>query len=193
MIGKAKELTESGQALAEVAIETSGHCAMRENGYLDDGTYTAVKVIGLLARLKRGNGDDNENDVEKESLLSLISNLEEVDEVKELRLEVVDGSLETTRKYFDLLQSMVERECEKRTDWTLDEENLEGVRVRTGTDTGGFFMLRVSLHDPIVSLQIEAKSSESAVESVAWPLSEMIEACTVIECLDFGILNRYDN
>ena len=193
MIGKAKELTESGQALAEVAIETSGHCAMRENGYLDDGTYTAVKVIGLLARLKRGNGDDNENDVEKESLLSLISNLEEVDEVKELRLEVVDGSLETTRKYFDLLQSMVERECEKRTDWTLDEENLEGVRVRTGTDTGGFCMLRVSLHDPIVSLQIEAKSSESAVESVAWPLSEMIEACTVIECLDFGILNRYDN
>ncbi len=30
VIGKARELTESGKALAEVAIETSGHCAMRE-------------------------------------------------------------------------------------------------------------------------------------------------------------------
>lgn len=30
VIGKARELTESGKAIAEVAIETSGHCAMRE-------------------------------------------------------------------------------------------------------------------------------------------------------------------
>ena len=39
VIGKAEELTESGKANAEVAIETSGHCAMQENGYVDDGMY----------------------------------------------------------------------------------------------------------------------------------------------------------
>ena len=38
VIGKARELTESDTANAEMAIETSGHCAMKENGYLDDGT-----------------------------------------------------------------------------------------------------------------------------------------------------------
>jgi len=198
VIGKAKELTESGQALAEVAIETSGHCAMRENGYLDDGTYTAVKVVGLLARLKMQNGGqgqgDGDND-EQSSLLSLISDLEELDEVKELRFETTDGSLETTKKNFHILQSIVEKECEKRTDWTLDEENLEGVRVRTGNDddNNGFFMLRVSLHDPVISLQIEARSTQSAVESVARPLIEKIEECTTIEHLDVGVLKSYVN
>ena len=34
VISKARELTESGKAIAEMAIETSGHCAMRENGKL---------------------------------------------------------------------------------------------------------------------------------------------------------------
>ena len=53
MIGRAREITEGGEAVAEMAIETSGHCAMRENGYLDDGTYTAVKVVGLRARVAR--------------------------------------------------------------------------------------------------------------------------------------------
>lgn len=53
VIGRAREITEGGEAVAEMAIETSGHCAMRENGYLDDGTYTAVKVVGLRARVAR--------------------------------------------------------------------------------------------------------------------------------------------
>jgi hypothetical protein len=47
VINKARKLTEAGIANAEVAIETSGHCAMQENGYLDDGTHTAVKAIVL--------------------------------------------------------------------------------------------------------------------------------------------------
>ncbi len=34
VIGKARELTESGKAMAEVAIETSGHCAMREVSFI---------------------------------------------------------------------------------------------------------------------------------------------------------------
>ncbi len=72
-----------------------------------------------------------------------------------------DGSIETTKKNFAALQSMVEKECKERDDWTLDEENLEGIRVRMGTGGGGgfFVMLRVSLHDPIISLQVEARST----------------------------------
>jgi hypothetical protein len=40
-----------------------------KNGYLDVGKYTAVKVIGLLAKVKDGKSDA--------SLLDLISDLEE--------------------------------------------------------------------------------------------------------------------
>jgi phosphomannomutase len=97
VIGKAKELSASGVANAEVAIETSGHCAMKENGYLDDGTYTAVKVIGCLAKLARERRGDNGEQHGHRSLLELIADLPEMAEVQELRLNVLDGSLDTTR------------------------------------------------------------------------------------------------
>uniref|UniRef100_A0A6S8ZXF6 Phosphomannomutase n=4 Tax=Ditylum brightwellii TaxID=49249 RepID=A0A6S8ZXF6_9STRA len=157
VIGKAKEITESGEAIAEMAIETSGHCAMRENGYLDDGTYTAVKVIGLLSRISRSSNADD-----RVSLLDLISDMKEMEVEKEVRLNVLDGSIQTTTQVFGHIANIVEDACtggngsEKVTEWELDSENLEGVRVRTGN--GGFFMLRRSLHDPVISIMVEGTS-----------------------------------
>ena len=85
VIGKGMELTSSGDANAEVAIEISGHCAMKENGYVDDGKYTAVKIIGLPARTaakgKRG------------SLLDLVSEFDEMPYEKDMRMRAKDGSL----------------------------------------------------------------------------------------------------
>ena len=52
--------------------------------------------------------------------------------------------------------------------WVLDRENLEGVRVRIGN--GGFFMLRMSLHDPLISLQLEATSRDEIRKIVIEPL-----------------------
>ena len=168
VIGKAKELTESGVANAEMAIETSGHCAMKENDYLDDGTYTAVKVVGLLARVAQHEAN--------KSLLDLISNLEEMPEVKELRMELLDDSLESTAAVFDFAALEIEQLCESLgTDedpvlatWNLDRDNLEGIRVRTGN--GGFFMLRKSLHDPVISLQVEGTSRDEIRANVIDPL-----------------------
>lgn len=166
VIGKARELTESGKALAEVAIETSGHCAMRENGYLDDGTYAAVKVIGLLARVSRSRSKNGESQM---SLLDLISELDEMEEVHELRMEVSDGSLDTTNTIFEKVVNLIEAGCtDEENGWELDTENLEGVRVRIGG--GGFFMLRKSLHDPLISLQLEGSSVESLRDIVVSPI-----------------------
>ena len=190
VIGKAKDITESGQGLAEVAIETSGHCALRENGYLDDGTYTAVKVVGLLARMMKKNKDSDISGTGTSSLFDLIADLEELDEVQELRMEVIDGSLETTKTTFSNLQSLVEKECANRSDWVLDEENLEGVRVRTSTTTG-FFMLRKSLHDPILSLQVEGKDKHSVGESVVGPLSKLIKDSEIMQLIDASALETY--
>jgi phosphomannomutase len=44
VIQKAKSVNEGMSANAEVAIEKSGHCAVKENDFLDDGTFTALKV-----------------------------------------------------------------------------------------------------------------------------------------------------
>ena len=192
VIGKAKELTESGQAMAEVAIETSGHCAMRENGYLDDGTYTAVKVIGLLARMMKNKNLKNKKDKNTGSLFDLISELEELDEVGELRMEVTDGSIETTQFLFSRLQSLIEDACHVNINWALDEENLEGVRVRTGSnDENGFFMLRKSLHDPIISLQIEGNDKTTVSEAVVKPLLNLINEHEMFLQLDTAVLEKY--
>lgn len=186
VINKAIEITESSQGNAEMAIETSGHCAMKENGYLDDGTYTAVKIVGLLARTMK----DNERS--EASLLDLIASLDEKAEENELRMPVIDGTLASTQSLFDQFSSLIEDGASsgKFSDWDLDEDNLEGVRVRIGD--GGFFMFRKSLHDPLVSLQVEGDSVEEVRTKVVGPILSMIVENEVIgNGLDISVLQEY--
>jgi phosphomannomutase len=183
VISKARSLTEANVVNAEVAIETSGHCALKENDYLDDGTYTAVKVIGLLARERLVNPT--------KSLLDLIANLQELEEVTELRLQTLDGSLESMHVLFDYVALGIEARCAESDNWTIDKENLEGLRVSFGDD-GGFFMLRKSLHDPVLSLQIEADTKETARELVVEPILEIFQSSEEIHsALDFSSLQDY--
>jgi len=187
VINKAKEINAdpSVNASAEVAIETSGHCAMRENDFLDDGTYTAVQVVSLLAREKESNNDA--------SLLELIRDMDELDEVSELRISPVDGSLDSMRRIFDIAETEIERQCQNdASSWSLDAENLEGIRVRVGGTAGQFFMLRKSLHDPIISLQIEAASKEEGRERIVAPLIKLFESVEDIKnSLDISVLKNY--
>jgi phosphomannomutase len=190
-ISKAQELTTSGAANAEMAIETSGHCAMKENDYLDDGTYTAVKVIGMLAREAHSRRHGGEH----RSLLDLISELDEMPEEQELRMNVLDGTLQSTSAVFDFCALEIEQSCENGetaaiSRWSLDRENLEGIRVRTGD--GGYFMLRKSLHDPIISLQVEGKSRDDVLSTVVQPLIGLFRSQPQIgTSLDLSALESY--
>ena len=189
VIGKARELTESGQVYAPLAIETSGHCAMAENAYLDDGTYTAVKIISLLATERQKEAKSGKA-LSNSPLLDLIADLEEVDEIKELRMKTLDSSLDTMRYVFDILALEVAAAAETHEDWQVDEENLEGLRIRTGDSQ--FFMLRKSLHDPIISLQIESRSSEHARTRVVRPLLQLMRDFPSIgDALDTSALENY--
>ena len=155
-----------------------------KNGYLDDGTYTAVKVIGLLAKVKDGKSDAN--------LLELISDLQEMEEVQELRMKVEDGSIDTTDSVFSEIANLIEEECsatDQRNGWELDTENLEGVRVRIGE--GGFFMLRKSLHDPIISLQIEGSSRDSVRAKVVNPILKLLDTNELAPLVDVNCLVSY--
>ncbi|CAJ1935126.1 unnamed protein product [Cylindrotheca closterium] len=166
VIRKARSFAET-IVNAETAIETSGHCALKENDYLDDGTYTAIKVIGLMARAKATNADSY--------VLDLISSLQELPLVSELRLTAVDGKLDTLARVFDVVEQNIELYCAKEdNNWLIDSDNQEGIRVSTGDD-GGYFMIRKSLHDPVLSLQIESTSREDAVGVVVNPLLSIFE------------------
>lgn len=182
VIGKARALTESGITHAPLAIETSGHCAMEENAFLDDGTYTAVKIISLLAT-ERASASGS-------TLLGLISDLEEMDEIKELRMKALDNSLDTMRYVFDILTLEVEAAASRHDDWQVDTENLEGLRIRTGDSQ--FIMIRKSLHDPIISIQIESRSVENARQQVVQPLLQIMKDFpTVGDALDTSVLENY--
>lgn len=50
VIDKSIELNNEG-VNSPLAIETSGHAALKENYFLDDGAYLATKIVILLAKL----------------------------------------------------------------------------------------------------------------------------------------------
>ncbi|XP_022155354.1 uncharacterized protein LOC111022497 [Momordica charantia] len=62
-------------------METSGHGALKENYFLDDGAYMVVKVIIEMVRMKLEGSD--------EGIGSLIKDLEEPSEAVELRMNVI--------------------------------------------------------------------------------------------------------
>ncbi len=183
VIQKAKSVNAEMSANAEVAIETSGHCAVRENDFLDDGTFTALKVLGLLSQERHHET--------KKSLLDLLSNLDELDEVIEFRLPGRDGNLESVQRLFDFVALEIETHCEEQSEWLVDRDNLEGIRVLTGKD-GGFFLLRKSLHDPVICLQVEASSKAAAKKIITEPLLQLLKSEPhTTEVLDLAALEQY--
>ncbi|MBQ3897293.1 MAG: phosphomannomutase/phosphoglucomutase, partial [Clostridia bacterium] len=75
VINEAKRLNRDECVNSPLAIETSGHAAMRENYFLDDGAYLVTKIIITAAKLRR----------EGRTLESLIENLKQPVEAEEYR------------------------------------------------------------------------------------------------------------
>ncbi|WCJ33568.1 phosphoglucosamine mutase family protein [Euphorbia peplus] len=80
VINKGIRLNTDGME-THLMIETSGHGALKENYFLDDGAYMVVKVIIEMVRMKLGGSD--------EGIGSLIKDLEEPSESIELRMDVL--------------------------------------------------------------------------------------------------------
>ena len=143
VINKAIELKAQGIS-APLAIETSGHAAMEENYYLDDGAYLCTKIIIKAAQLSK-NG---------ESLESLLADLKEPKEAEEIRIKITDADFKTTgHRVIDELEAY----AQAQPDWHIAPDNREGIRVSFDSDGGdGWFLLRLSVHDPILPLNIES-------------------------------------
>lgn len=127
-----------------LAMETSGHAALRENYYLDDGAYLITKIIIKMAQLGK----------EGKKLESLIADLEDPAEAKEFRFKIIP---EDFRAYGEKVISDLEAYAEGREGWLVADDNREGIRVSFDKDNGdGWFLLRLSVHDPIMPLNIES-------------------------------------
>lgn len=80
VINEAQRLCASG-VNAPLAIETSGHAALKDNYFLDDGAYLVTRIIIKAAQLRR----------EGRTLEDLIAALEEPAESVELRFNILES------------------------------------------------------------------------------------------------------
>ena len=145
VINESVRLNALGQD-SQLAIETSGHGALKENYFLDDGAYLVTKLLIELARGKK----------EGYTLESLIASLEEPAESVEFRMNIL---LEDFKAYGQQVIDELTTYAEKQAGWSLAPSNYEGVRVNLDEAHGnGWFLLRLSLHDPLLPLNIESNS-----------------------------------
>ena len=146
VINKAIELNEAG-ASCQLAIETSGHAAYRENYFLDDGAYLATRIVIKAASLaSSGEGID-----------VLLSSLGEPKEALEIRFRVAgDDFAGYAESILSDLTAWAEAPEQASAGISLAEPNFEGVRLNIRMpDAAGWCLIRKSLHDPIMPLNVE--------------------------------------
>lgn len=167
VINEALRLNQEG-INCPLAIETSGHAALRENYFLDDGAYLVTKIIIKMARLKR----------EGKTLDSLLTPLQEPKESVEVRMPIL---AEDFRACGEQVISGLEDYAKTHGGWQIAPDNHEGIRVSFGKNQGeGWFLLRLSVHDPIMPLNIES-DAEGGVKIIANQLYDYIKTVENVE------------
>ena len=158
VINEAIRLNGSGTD-CQLAMETSGHGAMKENYFLDDGAYLMVRLLMELASGR--------------SLEALIAGLPEPAESREFRLKIADPDFKARgQAVLDALLTF----ARSQPGWTEAPDNHEGVRFSLDKDHGdGWFLLRLSLHDPLLPLNIES-DSPGGVRRIAQALYPFLQA-----------------
>lgn len=141
VINESVRLNKAG-IVSPLAIETSGHGALSENYFLDDGAYMAVKLLIALALAAK----------EKKTLASFIENLEKGFEEREYRFKIACEDFKTYGK--EALAAFEKRALEKG--YEVAPNSYEGVRISFHSEeVQGWILLRMSLHDPQMPLNIE--------------------------------------
>ncbi|MBC2579596.1 phosphomannomutase/phosphoglucomutase [Clostridium sp. DJ247] len=149
VINEAIKINNQGKS-CHLAIETSGHAALKENYFLDDGAYLISKILVKMARLS----------LEGKKIESLIENLKIPYESLEFRITIKNDNF---KEYGTNIIKELENYVEETEGWDLVANNYEGVRVACNKSSGnGWFLLRLSLHEPILALNIESDSCNGA-------------------------------
>ena len=154
VINEAIRLNESGE-YAPLAIETSGHAALLENYFLDDGAYLVTRLLIAMANASK-NG---------QTLTDLIEDLPMPIEAQELRVKFVNGcdfkqlGKQVLADFADYAQNLYYAHPA--------DENFEGFRVCYDNMHGdGWALIRMSLHDPVLPINVESDSVGGSVKIV---------------------------
>lgn len=129
------------------AIETSGHVALKENYFLDDGAYLASKILINIVKLKR-NG---------KSIEDLLIDLKLPNEEREVRLSINENDFNNyaNKILCDFVKLIYNNENMK-----ICEDNCDGIKVIFDEEFGiGWFTLRLSIHEPKIVINVECNKN----------------------------------
>lgn len=176
VIDEAIKLNEAGID-CPLAIETSGHAALKENHFLDDGMYLVTVLICEGMRLKQ----------EGKELSDLLKDLQEPVESKELRLSITE---EDFREAGRMAITRVMDYADSAQDWHIAPDNREGIRINfdlNGGTMNGWFLLRLSVHDPVLPLNLES----DVQGGVAVMARELLKVLQGAEGIDMSALENF--
>lgn len=149
---------------APLAIETSGHAALRDNYFLDDGAYLSTRIIIKAVQLGK----------EGKTLDDLIAALPEPVEGCEVRYTITEPDF---KAYGERVLRDLEAYAAEQ-GWQVADDSREGVRVSFPKDKGdGWFLLRLSVHDPVMPLNVESDTA-GGCEVILSQLAPFIEKQT---------------
>ncbi len=137
VIDEAVRLNEEGID-CPLAIETSGHAAFRENGFLDDGMYLATRIVCEAYDKKRFG----------ERVSDYLDSLHESVEAAEIRFQLDER--DWTEESNDIIEMILSHTLD-HAGWRLATDSREGVRILFNLDGGvenAWFQLRMSVNDP---------------------------------------------
>ena len=156
-----------------LAIETSGHAALKENYFLDDGAFLVAKLLIEAATLKKHG----------KKLNDLIRNLKQPAEDREFRFKIMKPDFKV---YGESVLNELKDIAAGVKNWEIIKPNYEGVRVIcNNNDEQGWFLLRMSLHDPVMPLNIES-NVKGGVRTIALKLQSIFSRFGDLDtsCLD---------
>ena len=167
VINEAIRLENEG-TYAPLAIETSGHAALKENYFLDDGAYLVTRLLIKAVLMKK----------EGKNLTDLIADLKDPRFETGYRLNLLNKDFKPDgEKILENLKARVEA-----TDgFTLETPNFEGVRVNV---ENGWFLLRLSLHEPLMPLDIQGNTEDAIGKMIAF----IKEFLGKFDCIDSSIM-----
>ncbi|CAI0421422.1 unnamed protein product [Linum tenue] len=207
VIDKGVQLNKDGID-AHLMMETSGHGALKENYFLDDGAYMVVKIIIEMVRMKLGGS--------AEGIGSLIKELEEPFESMELRMDVQSEPKDAKARAVQAIETFREFVEEGRIEgWELDSCGdcwvTDGCLVDTDDTTPaaidaymyrakvsdsiqgeiGWVHLRQSIHNPNIAVNLQSMVPGGCQSMIKALRNQFLIASGVEQFLDTTQIDKW--
>ncbi|KAK1437678.1 hypothetical protein QVD17_03474 [Tagetes erecta] len=208
VIDKGVKLNEDGVD-AHLMMETSGHGALRENYFLDDGAYMVVKIIIEMVRMKLEGSN--------EGIGSLIKDLEEPLESVELRMNILCEPKNAKAQAIDIIETFKTYIQEGRLEgWELDAcgdcwvsdgclvdsndtpapVDAQMYRAKVSNDENGqygWIHIRQSIHNPNIAVNMQSLVVGGCLSMARAFLDKFLITSGMDKDLDFSEIEKYAN